>query len=137
MDKITILSEQPIVRNVNHTEEDLITVEVKDLSKVSDGYHTIEELYDHRCLLFLAVLKTQKEPNGWISKRHSDGSTYEGWFVAGYYLDSIDKSITYHLPNKYWDLALDCKVFKFEKAPDWDGHTADDVLKRLKDWITK
>ena len=32
---------------------DKITIEVSDLSKVSDGYRTIAELYDHRCLLFI------------------------------------------------------------------------------------
>ena len=36
---------------------DKITVEVSDLSKVSDGFHTIQELYEHRVILFIALCK--------------------------------------------------------------------------------
>ena len=39
--------------------------------------------------------------------------------------------ITYHLPAKYWD---ECQKFSEEmnKAPEYDKHTPDDVLERLR-----
>lgn len=38
--------------------------------------------------------------------------------------------ISYHLPLSKWD---ECAFAnEFEKAPEWDGHTSNDVLERLK-----
>ena len=61
---------------------------------VSDGHHTMNELYEHRHRLFLALLKiydtyiTPLDSRGstircWKSKQHDDGSMYDGWFIAG------------------------------------------------------
>ncbi|MET4695217.1 hypothetical protein V5J35_000855 [Endozoicomonas sp. NE40] len=36
-----------------------------DVSQVSDGYHTFAELYDHRCLLWVNVLQSNKPFSGW------------------------------------------------------------------------
>ena len=110
---------------------DKITIEVSDLSKVSDGFHTIQELYDHRIKLFMAFLKDHEEL-AWKSKIHSDGSSYEGWFIAGLSLPGIEKQITYHIPEDYW---TECPGKELEKAPEWDGHTPNDVLSRLAEFI--
>ena len=40
------------------------------------------------------------------------------------------KQITYHLPARYWHEVCEFAEI-LEKAPEWDGHTSDDVLKRL------
>ena len=49
---------------------------------ISDGYHTFEELYEHRCALFVALLI--KSPDiSWYSLKHSDGSDWPGWFIDG------------------------------------------------------
>lgn len=61
----------------------------KDL--VSDGYHSFKELYDHRIKLFVAlcnVLENWDTEIGhpsqcWKSKLHSDGTMFDGWFIAG------------------------------------------------------
>ena len=97
--------------------------------QTSDGYHTFEELYSHRCLLFLAFLG---QHGGWKSRKHGDGTdSYEGWFIAGTELNG--KQITYHIPNKYWSIAL---VSELDKAPEFDGHTSNDVLHRLMEWLS-
>lgn len=36
--------------------------------------------------------------------------------------------ITYHLPAEDWDTL---RVPELETAPEWDGHTSDDVLERI------
>ncbi|MFA5130720.1 MAG: hypothetical protein WC477_07480 [Patescibacteria group bacterium] len=138
MEKITI--KEPY-SSVGGSHEML--VEVADLSQVSDGYHTIAELYDHRIALFIALcllLKRQENmighiPEGesfvWRSKYHSDGELAFGgeWFVLG-----IGKvkgfQITYHLPISRWDETAFAETL--DRAPEWDGHTAADVLERLK-----
>lgn len=101
-----------------------------DTNEVSDGYHTFGELYDHRYLLFIALMIHNKT-NSWISKYHHDGTCLEGWFIAGMNLPSL---ITYHLPDSLWYL-VENNITILEKAPEWDGHTFKDVLDRLYFWI--
>lgn len=101
---------------------------------MSDGYHTFDELYEHRCTLFLALCNLMAVINVGAaterevikSKLHADGSEYEGWFIAGIHLR--DGWISYHLPNKLWD---QMKVPEVEKFVEWDGHTPQDVIDRL------
>lgn len=102
-----------------------------DANLISDGYHTFKELYDHRIALFIALCKfvdrAWSAPYGaWKSKIHSDGTSWDGWFIAGIGIggDMVD----YHLPIDMWD-KLDVK--ELDKAPEYDGHTPADVLKRL------
>lgn len=111
-----------------------------EAGQVSDGYHTFDELYEHRCLLFCALLRQilHLELEGvnkiatWKSRKHSDGSAIEGWFLAGVYLPNIGQ-ITYHLPDRMWPLAE--TIQESESAPVWDGHTSQDVIERLKQWV--
>lgn len=95
-----------------------------------DGYHTFDELYEHRIWLWLKLCEAlaKDSHNVWRSKFHSDGSNYEGWFVLGLYEN--ERQMTYHLPEKVWGYTEFARTLK--KAPDFDGHTSDDVLERLK-----
>lgn len=116
------------------TKEEAINILIKDCdtNKITDGYHTFGELYEHRITLFIVlchILQARsKTYDIWKSKKHSDGSNIDGWFVLG-----IGKvpgyQITYHIPISKWDM---CEVKELELAPIWDGHTSEDVLSRLK-----
>ena len=116
----------------------LIKMEGIDANKISDGYHTFGELYDHRIALFIVLsnliyanLGSQiGDPTNmpWKSKVHYDGSAWEGWFVAGIGTKN-GKQITYHIPIGKWD---DLRVVAYDNAPEWDGHTSQDVINRLK-----
>lgn len=110
----------------------------QDIS-ISDNYHSMEELYNHRHTLFCALTKVYdnyKTPLGshvvcWKSKLHSDGTMFEGWFIAGMTVHKMDTTveyITYHLPIEWWDKF---NIMQYETAPPWDGHTSDDVIERL------
>ncbi len=114
-----------------------ITIKVQDYQAVSDGYHTIGELYDHRITLYIALCKQithqpycdEKKFGVWRSQRHFDGSNYDGWFILGIGKEK-GKQITYHIPNSRWDETEFAETF--EKAPaEWDGHTSEDVLERI------
>lgn len=110
-----------------------------DNMQVSDGYHTMDELYEHRIALWIALCKTIEEktlaaPNEplyrvWRSKLHDDGSEYEGWFILGIGKEK-GKIMTYHLPNIKWEETNFAETL--DKAPEYDGHTSGDVLERLK-----
>jgi len=95
--------------------------------QISDGYHTFDELYEHRITLFIALCEHVTN-DVWRSKFHADGTGYDGWFIMG-----INKApgaqISYHLPNTKWDATAFAETLN--RAPEWDGHTSVDVLKRL------
>ena len=100
--------------------------------EISDGYHTFNELYDHRCTLFLALMKAHPTLS-WMSWKHHDESTMDGWFIAGIKAPTGD--VTYHLPENMWELARDTGAAVHGTGLLWDGHTPADVVKRIKAWI--
>lgn len=109
---------------------------------ISDGYHTFGELYKHRIALYIALCKalellnsapatlTNKTNYVWRSKKHSDGSSFDGWFILGVNYKGGGKQVSYHLPMSKWD-ETDFVFNTLEFAPEWDGHTSSDVLNRL------
>ena len=109
-------------------------VEVPSPGDVSDGYHTFNELYEHRHALFLALINCTSA-SSWMSKLHDDGTSMEGWFIAG--VKTPCGMVSYHLPDRLWDAAFKAGAFKVDRAPKWDGHTAADVVNRLMAWATE
>jgi hypothetical protein len=87
---------------------------------ISDGYHTFDELYEHRCLLFLNLCLNDKNNCYWKPD-------FENWFCL--YWESPQGQISYHLPNKFLHLIDGC-ITK-DEAHTWDGHKGSDVLTRL------
>lgn len=124
-----------------------------DTNLVSDSYHTFGELYEARKCLNAALfnewgreyMNNQKDlKNGWDvhkvqepkhdvhkSWRHNDGEFCfgGGWFIVVAVLPS--GQISYHYEAKDWDLF---RIPEVEKAKyEFDGHSSEDVLKRLKE----
>lgn len=102
--------------------------------EISDGYHTFDELYEHRITLFMAVcslMRYDRQKIVWRSECHSDGSKFEGWFLLGIGTDPGDQ-ITYHLPMSKWEACSGIVDVTFEHAPAFDGHTSANVLERLQ-----
>lgn len=94
--------------------------------ETSDGYHTFNELYHHRAVLFSVIVNNYKDL-AWKSVRHHDGTMYDGMFIVG--IDTPDGQATYHYDiDPYWDI-FDCKVREF--APEWDGHTPAQAIERI------
>ncbi len=93
----------------------------------SDGYHTFDELYEHRSVLFVALCNAYSGIS-WKANYHADGTMYDNYFIAG--IRTPKGCATYHLHESYW---FDLDVEEFENAPEWDGHTSEDVLKRIKE----
>jgi hypothetical protein len=102
-----------------------------EIGQVSDGYHTFDELYEHRCTLFIALMKSHPEL-AWFSDRHSDGGKLDGWFIAGMTLPTGD--VTYHLPVKFIPLAEATGATVMFYGKEWDGHDANDVVQRIQEW---
>ena len=107
--------------------------EPENKGQISDGYHTFDELYEHRHALFMALVKTLPK-KAWMSPRHADGSVFEGWFIAG--IDLPTGTISYHLPDRLRGHVRAAGANILANAPEWDGHTSKDVIGRLQNFAT-
>jgi len=146
MKKITItgtykIQQEPDFEGKGHK----MTVLGPEDMEVSDGYHTMDELYTHRINLYIALCKaldavnlvsvTEKMEHGrfrvWRSKEHykKKETMYEGWFIMGIG-EEKGKQISYHLPIEYWDDTEFAETLDY--APKFDGHSSYDVIDRLK-----
>lgn len=105
-------------------------VEEFNCDLVSDGYHTFGELYEHRIRLFivlcLTIVSNPMTNNLRVWKKKDN--LYDGWFILGINLKEGEQ-ITYHLPMDKWN---DCAWAEEGVDYKYDGHTSDDVLKRLE-----
>lgn len=118
------------------------TIGVWDADEPTKTPSLTDQLYAHRNRLFVTLCEIiqqgeqvfwyeETSQKVWKSIVHSDGSFPEG----GYFIMGINQrkgdQITYHLPLSMWD---ECDfAFTLPQAPEWDGHTSDDVLERLKE----
>ena len=100
-----------------------------DMGEVSDGYHTFNQLYRQRAILFAAIVN-QNKGIAWKSYKHSDGKycfdRNGEWFIVG--IDTPEGSYTYHYSKEYWDY-FKCK--ELDCGKEWDGHTEEDVTRLL------
>lgn len=101
----------------------------EDMGEVSDGYHTFNQLYHQRAVLFATIVNQNKD-RAWKSYKHSDGKycfdSNGEWFIVG--VDTPQGSYTYHYSKEYWDM-FDCE--ELECGKEWDGHTEEDVTRLL------
>lgn len=132
---------------INHDAEDLVEAaflagyqaakdHVVDVNKMingdtSDGYHTFNELYEHRTLLFLMALKAGAFKGQVVCEDH-----FPCWDVITCYIcysPGEYAQISYHVPIKYrpyYEYLSRCT--KEQQEENFDGHTAKIVADRMK-----
>lgn len=115
---------------------DLIKDKLEVTENTSDGYHSFKELYAFR-KQYNAAFFNEIQRQGYNvhkSKKHHDGQLCfgGGWFIVMATLPTGQISNHYELSD--WDLFF-CE--ERETADEWDGHTPQDVLKRLNAWNRK
>jgi hypothetical protein len=99
-----------------------------NMGEVTDGYHTFNELYEHRIALFIALMKALPDLS-WY-KRTED----KDWIILGISLPT--GQVTYHVPRKWEDEYLvNIHRYELNDGPPFDGHTSKDVLERIKNLI--
>ncbi|HFI0736387.1 TPA: hypothetical protein ACGO6E_000602 [Streptococcus suis] len=92
---------------------------------ISDEWHTFGELYYHRMILTLALMRQNKD-KAWKSKQHHDGTMFEDSFICG--IDTPEGQYSYHYDLEHWELF---NVKELDKAPEYDGHKPEDVTRLL------
>lgn len=98
----------------------------------NDWFHTMDELYEHRCRLFIALCKEiMKLLNHqvWVSKQHYDWTSFNWRFIM-WINEKPWTIITYHIPDKYRDTVTTFAMV-LDKWLERDWHTSSDVLERL------
>ena len=73
---------------------------IDDIDDLNDGYHTFNDLYHQRAVLFAALVKAHTD-KAWKSWKHEDGEKCfgkNGWFIVG--IDTPQGSYTYHYEEK-------------------------------------
>ena len=103
----------------------------------SDGYHTFDELYEHRALLLINWLlevidpfadDNQKEVPCWVADH------YPGWDLVFY--NSAVGQVSYHIA-RYLRPLYEGKFKQVQSNDEFDGHVAKDVAFRLKSLILR
>lgn len=97
-----------------------------NIGNISDGYHTFDDLYFHRMILF-SVICNQNKDKAWKSKLHLDGTMYADYFIVG--INTPAGQYTYHYHFRHDEYFKDIK--ELPNAPEWDGHKPEDI-ERLK-----
>lgn len=92
------------------------------MKHVSDGYHTFNDLYMHRCKLSAIIFNLAKD-YAWKSMKHADGSMFDDDFIVGVSIPNVG-DYSYHYKLSMWDM-FDVPVV--ENAPTYDGHTPEDI----------
>ena len=100
------------------------------IGSISDGYHTFDELYHHRALLFASLCMTTFKDCAWKSLLHEDPNEpmYNGMFIVG--VDTPYGQASYHYDiDPYW---IHFKGIKERpRAPKFDGHTPAEAIERI------
>jgi hypothetical protein len=110
--------------------------------QVSDGYHTMSELYEHRmalnAFLFKMMYLLDEQTRGKTlathtplvlkAKFHNDGTMFPGgYFIVIAHTSAGD--ISYHYKLEHWDKF---QIPEKERVPwAYDGHTPQDTIERL------
>jgi hypothetical protein len=106
---------------------DMVEIPEGGIGNLSDGYHTFNELYHHRAVLFSVICNSMPE-RAWKSKLHDTGDMFDGMFIVG--IETNEGQATYHYDvDPYWDMF---HVKELERAPKWDGHTPQDAIERIR-----
>lgn len=115
-----------------------MNLSLDELKNVSDGYHTFSELYDQRSVLYLLLVKIYTSEdyliNAWYKPDHYPN--YDCVYLQRVNCDGeyIDKSqVSFHVHIKYREMYEDA-IGKYTPGmhPEYDGHTKEEVLERLR-----
>ena len=64
---------------------------------ISDKWHTFGDLYYHRMILTLALMRQNKD-KAWKSKQHHDGTMFEDSFICG--IDTRFRAVLFRMVSK-------------------------------------
>ena len=129
--KIVNGSHKEILKRIDHEVGELKNFKYPT-GPISDGYHTFDELYHHRAILFASLLKIPHIAiNAWKSMKHYDpehNPMFKDMFVVG--VNTPYGQATYHYDiDPYWEVFDGVPIL--DTAPPYDGHTSKQAIERI------
>lgn len=125
-----LLEEYKSNEDIDYSYDNLVVKQINqsilsldDTHQISDGNHTFGELYYHRMKMFSFICKLYPDL-AWKSRIHSDGYELRDSFIVG--IETPEGQFTYHYPIESWK---EFKVKVYNVAPEFDGHTSDDIVR--------
>lgn len=103
--------------------------------ELSYGMHTHQELYAYRAAYNAMAFNLAAQCGAFPvvkSWRHADGKLCfgGGWFIV---VASLPQGqVANHYKNSEWNRF---RVPSVDRAPEWDGHSAQEGLRRLQAWL--
>ena len=96
-----------------------------DGANITDGIHTMSELYFHRMFLFskLCSIAVKQGRKAFRSKLHADGNMFPHYFIVG--IETPEGNYSYHYHERFWSY-FD-SVPEIDRAPEWKGEAKDDL----------
>ena len=125
--KMIINNALALLKEQEHEVCENCPYKLEDIGDFSDGYHTFNDLYYQRCVLFPTIVNMNKS-NAWKTRYHEDGEPCfgGGWFLVT--VETPEGAYGCHYEDKYWNM-FDCE--ELPKAKRWDGYTDKDVGRLL------
>lgn len=96
---------------------------------ISDGYHTFDELYEHRIALYCYCIRT-----GALIPDYAVFEHFEGWDLV-VCLTQAGEQVSYHVPIIYREKWTESFPIIDYDPSRWDGHTSGNVVERLNKTI--
>ena len=135
--KEKVSNDEALEEEITEGEAAFMEMMAEDPGKISDGYHTFNELYEYRLLYNASMFNELAKQNLYDvhkSRLHSDGTVpfdNPDYFIVVAELPT--GQISNHYKMKDWDL-FDIPVK--DKANKYDGHSPKDVAERLRRFLT-
>ena len=98
---------------------------LKDIGEFSDGNYTMNELYNHRMMLFSVICNLFKD-SAWKAWKDCDGNGVENMFMAG--ITTPKGEFVYRFSDECWKFF---KIPEFEKAPKYSSTDDFSILTSL------
>ena len=112
-----------------------IRTELLNINDISNGMYTFGDLYNHKEVLFIAMLAllSKHQYPIWYTDTYSDGSRRPGSLLVGVFYEP-EKQITYTVGelNRPYLRAIGTWL---DKAPDFSGHTSIEVIDRIYRYV--
>ena len=103
---------------------------LEDIGDLSDGFHTFNQLYHQRAVLFACIVNTHPDISGKSLAQEDGKCCFDSdgkWFIV--WIKTPEGYYSYHYETeKYWNL-FKCPIYK--TSPHYDGHTEEDVTRLL------
>ncbi len=108
------------LKKIDETNESIQDLPKKSIWKISDWYHTFDELYEHRVALFRLLVELTPQFDWKKSYLHHDLTSYDEMFIVVWHMPTTrwKRQVSYHVNNRHWD-SFHCEEVAKSEERNW------------------